>query len=126
MKNKALQDNNGAIKDLNLAIKIDPKNSEAFYQLAMVYKKLDKIEKYRESIKWSVRIDKDSFRSHEALGLLYADEKNYDQAILEIRKAIDLKANVPGLYLILGKLLLESDREQEAAETFKEAADLFP
>ena len=93
---------------------IDPKNGEAFYQLGIIYKQQGEIDKYREYIKLSLQVDGDSFNSREALGLIYADENNYDQAIVEIRKAIDLKADKPKLHLTLGKLLLKSDREKEA------------
>jgi tetratricopeptide (TPR) repeat protein len=52
--------------------------------------------------------------------ILYA-QKRYDEAIRDVRRAIELKRDCDGAYNILGRSLFESDRWAEAIETVSQA-----
>ena len=65
---------------------------------------------------------------HNRKGLDYYREKNYEEAITEFKKAIELDANYAPAYYNLGLLYSEEDvhRRQEAIEEFKKVIDLNP
>ncbi len=52
--------------------------------------------------------------------ILYA-QKRYDEAIRDVRRAIEMKRDCDGAYNILGRSLFESDRWAEALETVDQA-----
>ena len=61
-------------------------------------------------------------------GLNYFREKNYEEAITEFKKAMELDANYTPAYYNLGLLYSEEDihRYQEAIEEFEKVIDLDP
>jgi non-specific serine/threonine protein kinase len=52
--------------------------------------------------------------------ILYA-QKRYDEAVRDVRRAIEMKRDCDGAYNILGRSLFESDRWAEAIETVSQA-----
>jgi tetratricopeptide (TPR) repeat protein len=52
--------------------------------------------------------------------ILYA-QKRYDEAIRDVRRALDLKRDCDGAYNILARSLFESDRWAEAIDTVEQA-----
>jgi TolB-like protein/Flp pilus assembly protein TadD len=50
-----------------------------------------------------------------ARGRLYYAQKDYDKCIVDVRKAIEIRADCPGAYGILARAYFESDRWPEAA-----------
>jgi serine/threonine protein kinase/Flp pilus assembly protein TadD len=52
--------------------------------------------------------------------ILYA-QKRYDEAVRDVRRAIEMKRDCDGAYNILGRALFESDRWAEALETVDQA-----
>jgi len=59
-------------------------------------------------------------------GLIYAATLQYDPAIQSLRRAIELKPDVPDAYHFLGNTLLQKGDTSEALDYFKRAIELRP
>ena len=115
-----------ALESYQQAVEIDPKNGVVYYNLGVLYLEEKDIDKAHEYLEMSVSLDEDSFGPHEALSRVYSQKKMYDKAVVEINEAIKLRNDEPSLHLTLGALLVKSDKENQAENVFKRAADLFP
>lgn len=75
----------------------DPKNQEAWYQLGKVYMQLSQeaLVKLRE-------IDPNSVLVHEVSGEIMQSMNNFDGAILEYKKAVEMAPQQPGTHYKLG------------------------
>jgi tetratricopeptide (TPR) repeat protein len=75
----------------------DPKNQEAWYQLGKVYMQLSQeaLVKLRE-------IDPDSVLIHEVSGEIMESMSNFDGAIVEYKKAVEMAPQQPGTHYKLG------------------------
>jgi tetratricopeptide (TPR) repeat protein len=75
----------------------DPKNQEVWYQLGKVYMQLseDALSKLRE-------IDPDSVLMHEVSGEIMESMNNFDGALVEYKKAVEMAPQQPGTHYKLG------------------------
>ncbi len=95
----------------------DPRNADAFYQIAFAEQQLDKKEQAEAALKKSIALRPDSSGSHEALGDLYLDTKRTKEAIDEYLAADKLDPDDPDLLHSLARAYLKAGMSKEAAET---------
>jgi len=91
---------NSAARD-NILRAISIKNDEEtyFFYLAVAYEKLKDVDKAIENLKLAIKFDKNSGRSYNYLGYLYADKNiNIDEALLMVQKALEIEPE-NGAYL---------------------------
>jgi tetratricopeptide (TPR) repeat protein len=68
----------------------------------------------------------DDERAHEALGFYYQGIQQYDQAIAESQKAIQLAPGFAPVYNALGYQLRDAQRNKEAEAAFRKYIELIP
>lgn len=68
----------------------------------------------------------DKAQIHAALGQSFARDRRFDAAARELRRAVEECSHYPDLRLMLGNVLLELNRPQEAEPQFREAIRLHP
>lgn len=111
-----------AIAQLDQAVAENPKDADAYYELARMHTNasLQAIERLKE-------LDPDSFQLHALMGEIYSNEKQYGDAIREYKAALAKRPDAPGIHFSIGVAYwVEHDRERaepEFLEAFKENPD---
>ena len=91
-----------------------PRNQEIWYLLSKVHMKLSE-----EALSKLNAIDPDSAYSHQISGEVMEGMKNFDGAILEYKKAVELAPQQPGTHYRLGNAYWSIQMWEPAAEQFR-------
>ncbi len=123
-----LNDYANAIKWLEKAVELDPKNKDAWYYLGRAYYSRSLLPESRRAFLTVLDLDPRDARAENNLGLILESEAKPDEALEAYRKAIDWQAGSAHRseqpYLNLGNLLLELDRAGEAVASLEKAVEL--
>ena len=111
-----------AIHNINLSVKINPKNKGAYFELGNIYRiKGNKIESKDNFIK-ALKIDPNSPQAHNAFGLVYQLEGDDEQADIHFKKAT-ADQSYSRAFNNYGAYLFTQGRYQEAIEKLEVAAN---
>src|SRR6266849_2783299 len=125
-----LSDYANAIKWLEKAVELDPKNKEAWYYLGRAYYTRGLLPESRRAFLTVLDLDWHDARAENNLGLILESEAKPNEALEAYRKAIEWQEGSPHRseqpYLNLGSLLLELDRAGEAIALLEKAVELGP
>jgi tetratricopeptide (TPR) repeat protein len=91
-----------------------PKNQEIWYLLARVYMKLSE-----QSLAKMNAIDPNSVLAHELSAEVMEAMNNYDGAVVELKKAVEMAPREPGTHYKLGDAYLTLAQLDSAAEQFQ-------
>ena len=80
----------------------------------------------QESYRALTALDPDSWRVHRALGEIYAESKQQENAIAEYQKAIEKQPSNPDLYEALGEAYEHLSRFDEATHAFETELKVSP
>jgi tetratricopeptide (TPR) repeat protein len=85
------------IAQLNRTVDENPKDADALYQLARIYKNasLQAIERLKA-------LDQESFQLHALMGEVYADDERYAEAIKEYQAALAKRPDATGIHYAIG------------------------
>jgi len=107
------------------ALKYNPENYRAWYQLGFIETKTDKqaaIAHYEKA----VAIQSNFAPLRRDLGLLYYQQQNYAEAAKHLAKAAELGVDEAPLWNFLGISYSRTNRLQKAIESYKRALQLDP
>jgi arylsulfatase A-like enzyme/Tfp pilus assembly protein PilF len=107
------------------ALKFNPENYRAWYQLGFIQSKTDKdaaIESYLKAIS----IQENFAPLQRDLGLLYYQQQKYSGAATHLAKAVELGVREPQLFNALGISYSRTNQLAEAIASYKKALDLKP
>jgi len=110
-----------ALKNYILLTKLDPKTADNFYNLGLLYKKINRYDMAMDCMKKTILLDKRHGKAHAELGLLYFRLKQYAEARSEIDIAIKLSPDNYSSYYYLGKIQKESLDIITALKSFEKA-----
>jgi len=79
-----------------------------------------------ESYRALTALDPDSWRVHRALGEIYSASKQYEEAVVEFRKAIDKQPNSADLYEAIGDEYQHLSRSVDASRAYEMELKLSP
>src|SRR6266849_703898 len=117
-----------AIKWLEKAVELDPKNKEAWYYLGRAYYTRGLLPESRRAFLTVLDLDWHDARAENNLGLILESEAKPNEALEAYRKALEWQEGSPHRseqpYLKLGNLLLELDRTREAIPPLEKAVEL--
>ncbi len=99
---------------LNSFLKHNPKDQEAWYILGKTYLSLSE-----DSLKKINEIDANSVIAHEIAGEIDESMHNYDVALVEYKKAIDLAPHQPGTHMHMGNGYWLIGKWESAQQEFK-------
>lgn len=88
-----LKDSTKALNYYNLASKINPKDAEIYYNMALVKVNTQRYDDAIDLLKKSISINNKSVKYHRALGTVYINKGKNDDGIKEIRAAYNLDNN---------------------------------
>src|SRR5580704_15598869 len=109
-----LEDFGPAATHLQELTKREPKNQEIWYMLGKVYIQLSEAALAKVDA-----IDPNSVLSHEIRGDIMASMKNFDGALVEYKKAVDLAPQQSGTHYKLGDAYWQLDDWADATEQFQ-------
>jgi tetratricopeptide (TPR) repeat protein len=109
-----LDDYQQASQNLQRLSARDPKNQEVWYLLAKVYMKLSE-----QSLAKMNAIDPNSVLAHELSGELMETMNNYDGAVVELKKAVEIAPRQPGVHYKLGDAYFSLSQLDSAGEQFQ-------
>src|SRR5713101_6688232 len=105
-----------SISQLNRAVADNPKDADALYQLARIYKNAS-----LQSIESLKALDQDSFQLHALMGEVYADEERHAEAIKEYQAALAKRPDATGIHYAIGVAYWAQRRMDLAEKAFKDA-----
>ena len=105
-----------ATSQLNQSLAQNPKDADALYQLARIYKNAS-----LRSIELLKALDKDSFQLHALMGEIYADEERYPEAIEEYHAALAKRPDARGMHYAIGVAYWAQHQMDLAEKAFKNA-----
>jgi len=124
---------NEAISNYNTVIELKPTVS-AYRGLGAVYLSLGESEKAKEAFEKALEMDNTTIeegtykrmeRKYYSRGLTYYEMREYDKAISDFNKAIELKPDYAEAYRDLGKAYVAIGDTAKATEAFETAISLF-
>jgi protein O-GlcNAc transferase len=105
-----------AISHLNQSLAENPKDADALYELARLYKNAS-----LRSIEMLKTLDPDSFQLHALMGEVYADQERYSDAIEQYQAALEKRADATGIHFAIGVAYWAERQFEPAEKAFKEA-----
>jgi tetratricopeptide (TPR) repeat protein len=109
-----LGDLNSAAAHLERLVNRQPKNQEIWYLLGKVHMKLSE-----QALAKLNEIDSNSVWVYQISGEIMESMKNYDGALLQYKKAVELAPNQPGIHYLLGNAYWSLANWNEAAHEFQ-------
>jgi predicted Zn-dependent protease len=103
-----------AASNLNDFLTRNPKNQEAWYLLGKTY-----LQMSENALKRINEIDPDSVVAHEIAGEIDESMHNYDLALVEYKKAVDLAPRMPGTHMHMGDAYWYIGKWQSAQGEFR-------
>lgn len=116
-----LGDYDAAADHLQQLAGTQPKNQEVWYLLGKVYMKLSE-----RSLAKMNSIDPNSVLAHELSAEMMEAMNNYDGAVVELKKAVELAPGRPGTHYKLGDAYLALSQLDSASEQFRAELSLDP
>ena len=105
-----------AISQLNRSFAENPKDADALYELARIYKNAS-----LRSIEMLKALDPDSFQLHALMGEVYADQERYSEAIEEYQAALVKRPEAPGMHFVIAVAYWAQRQMEPAEKAFKDA-----
>ncbi len=105
-----------AISQLNQSLAQYPKDADALYELARIYKNAS-----LRSIELLKALDEDSFQLHALMGEVYTDEERYPEAIEQYQAALAKRPGAQGMHYAIGVAYWAQQRMNLAEKEFRDA-----
>ncbi|ACY18105.1 tetratricopeptide repeat protein [Haliangium ochraceum] len=103
-----------------------PDNHAAWYYLGVAAREQNDLEKASEAFAEAVKIKKDEPMYQMMLGISLYDQEKYSLAEAYLAKAVELESRLHRAHWHLGSIFAESDRPEEAAQHWTQAAKENP
>ena len=117
--NRISSENSKSIEALKQAIRINPDDAEAHYNLGNIYYKSSMYEEAIDEFKQAIRIDPDLVEAPYDLGYVYADLGMYKEAIEAFRQAIRINPDFSEAHCCLGLVYVSLNDKGSALEQYK-------
>jgi len=114
-----------SIKEATRAQKLDPLSLSINHNLGLIFYEARQFDLSIEKYQQTLQIDPSFIVSYNYLGLAYAGEKMYSDAIINVQKAIDLTERQSPLYIgTLGFIYASMGNREEAEEVLEHLLEL--
>ncbi len=114
------------IESYKQAIRINPDDASAHYNLGVTYYELGMYKEMIESCKQAIKIDPDDASVHNNLGLAYGKSGKYEEAIESYKQALRIDPDDAKVHNNLGVAYIRLNKYKEAIESYKLAIKIKP
>jgi Flp pilus assembly protein TadD len=118
--------NDSDIETLKQAIKMNPDDGDAYYNLGAAYGKLNMHEEEIEAYKQATRINPNGVEAHNNLGLAYSSLGMYKEAIKPFKETISIRPDHDEAHFQLGLAYNSLGMYQEAVKSFEQSIRINP
>lgn len=115
-----------AVTKFDGVLKIDPDSAAAHAMLCKIYLSMNDVSRARQHIGQTLRLESFNSEYRYLFGLVLKEQKNYEQAIAEIKQAVILNPDFTDAFNILGNLYSDLHRHSEAVPFYLKALALDP
>ncbi|MDH7445154.1 tetratricopeptide repeat protein [Aquimarina sp. 2201CG14-23] len=115
-----------AIEQYNKSIVLYPKNTEAHYNLGVIYMNTNQNDKAKEAFKAAVSIDSNYISALNNLGFIAIRESNYSEAERMFLRCLEINESFQDAHANLGVVYHNIGSRQKAEEYYKSALALDP
>ncbi len=119
------KDYDGAIKQYEDALKMDPKNAKAHLLLGLTYANKGDLDKALRFTEYALTLEK-SYAAYHNLGLIYANKSDYQNAIDAYENALKLNPSSANEWYQLGRVYAASGNFAEGINAYKKAIAINP
>jgi tetratricopeptide (TPR) repeat protein len=116
-----LGDTGAAVTALERIAAHQPRNQEVFYLLARVY-----MQKSEQALAKMNAIDPNSVLAHQLSAEVMESMNNYDGAVVELKKAVEMAPRLPGNHYKLGDAYWNLSDWDQARDEFKAELEVDP
>jgi serine/threonine-protein kinase len=120
----------GAYKDaaaeFDLATTYEPTSDDAFRDLADAYKLLGRMDEAERTLQKAIQVRPQYYAGYYRLGVLYAQQARYADAIAQLRRATELSPDSPRPWSSLGGALVVTGDYPAAIEALQRAISIRP
>jgi choline-sulfatase len=120
-----LGDAAGAKSWVEKALKYNPQNYRAWYQMGIIQSKTDKVAA-ASAYEKALSIQPNFALGQRGLGMLQFQQQNYTDAAKHLARSVDLGLTDAKLFNFLGISYSRTNRQQKAIESYREALQLDP
>jgi len=120
-----------ALIQFKKALQVDPKYSEAHYQLGLVYLHQQRVKDAYQELNMAATSDPNNLKARLEMGnILWAtgryDPRNFKQAEEQARKVLEVDPNSADGYALLGTSLFAEREPDQALEAYNKVIELKP
>lgn len=119
-------DLDNAEKKFISAIRLDAKNTEAYYGLGIVYQRQNHLAEARETFKFVLQLKPGDVKVLDKLAEIEELEKNWEQAVRYYEQSVLLDDGNSARFAKIADLLQTLDKNETALEAIKQALELEP
>jgi tetratricopeptide (TPR) repeat protein len=116
----------GAAKMFRVAVSLEPKYAEAYFNLGSVLNSLDQKDNAIESYKTAIKISPNYFEAHNNLGNLFIELGELELAIESLEWAVAYKHDFAEAYNNLGNAYNDYGKVNKAIDSFRKAISSNP
>ncbi|MBW2064688.1 MAG: tetratricopeptide repeat protein [Deltaproteobacteria bacterium] len=113
-----------ALVEYGKAVKLDPKNHEAYFFRGLTLIKLREYEKATQDFKTVIQLRSDFAEAYDNLAWLHVRRGDWDTGILYLTKSLELKPRNGWAYYNRGRCYLEKEEIGKALEDLRRSCDL--
>jgi len=115
-----------AIDAFQHVIKLNPKHTEAYYNLGNAYFKLHRYEEALQAYKKAAEIKPSYVDAQISIGIVASMLSMYDEALAALKKAVKIKPNHAEAQYNLGNIYSEIGNHELAMKSYEKAVELKP
>lgn len=108
------------------AVRLDPKNVEAYYGLGNVYYVQDQIEEALETLKFVLQLDENDIKTLVKLAEIEEERNDIETAVEYYQRVVLVEDNNPHRFAKLADLLVEIKKYDTALEAVAQAVEIEP
>lgn len=124
MLNKTQDRYEAALQEYQRVAQLEPRNIDAFVQIARVYERLDMPDKAVDNFRHAVELDPTFYEPHEYFGVFLYGLGKYSEAAEEFRRVNELAPRFLNAYANLGACYEKLGRTADAEKTLASAITL--
>jgi protein O-mannosyl-transferase len=115
-----------AIKELKVALKLNPNDPRIYNNLGIAYRKKQRVDEALSNYRKALDLDPSFLDARVNLGEIYLQKGMVNEAVSELQQALRLEPNRAEIHNNLGVIFLKRKIPEEAISSFKKALSINP